>query len=226
MREFIKAELENKTVKLFKSEIRSAPIVYANMFEDDAAEILLECEKLSVKPFHFVSITGLRWNGELSPWRNDPVLTKDDNFTGEAENYMRFFEDKIIPFAEENIQPEFRVIAGYSMGGLFALYAPYISDAFSGIVSASGSAWFPGFVKYVREHEFRRTPDAVYLSLGDKESRAKNGYLSTVQGCTEELYSIYKNRSLNTIFELNPGNHFKDPSYRLAKGIAWAVNSR
>lgn len=27
-------------------------------------------------------------------------------------------------------KPPLRIIAGYSMGGLFALYAPYVTDAF------------------------------------------------------------------------------------------------
>lgn len=225
MREPIKTEIENKQITVFKSEIEPAPIVYANMYDDEAEEILSECEKLNSKPFHFVCITGLRWNEELSPWQHASIISKDDNFTGEAEKYMRCLAEKIILFAEEKIMPDFRVIAGYSMGGLFALYAPYITELFSMTVSASGSVWYPGFVSYVREHDFLRKPDAVYLSLGDKESRAKNQYLSTVETCTNELYSAYKNRDVNSIFELNPGNHFKDAPYRLAKGIAWALNS-
>lgn len=226
MNELLKTEIENKQITVFKSKINTAPIVYANMYEDEAGEILSECGKLeNYSPFHFVSITGLRWNEELSPWQHGSVISKDDHFTGEAAEYMRCLTEKIIPFAEESITPGFRVISGYSMGGLFALYAPYITDVFSRAVSASGSVWYPGFVSYVREHEFRRLPDAIYLSLGDKESRAKNQYLSAVEACTNELYSIYKSRSVNTVFELNPGNHFKDAPYRLAKGIAWALSS-
>lgn len=224
MREFSETETENKIVKIFKCEKNDAPIVYANMYEDEAAEFLSECEKLNAKPFHFVSVTGLRWNEELSPWQQASIISKDDNFTGEAEKYMRCLTEKIIPFAEKNITPDFRVISGYSMGGLFALYTPYISHMFSRVVSASGSVWYPGFVSYVKEHDFLRSPDAVYLSLGDKECRAKNQYLSAVEACTDEVYSFYKSRSVNAIFELNPGNHFKDAPLRLAKGIAWALN--
>lgn len=225
MREIVKSEINGKQITLFKSETISAPVVYVNMYGDETAEILSECEKQNAKPFHFAGISGLRWNEELSPWKHDSVISKDDNFTGEAEDHMRFIEEKIIPFVEETIAPDFRVIAGYSMGGLFALYSPYISEAFSGAVSASGSVWYPGFVSYVKEHNFRRTPNAVYLSVGDKESRSRNQYLSTVQSCTDELYSVYKSRSINTAFELNSGNHFKDAPYRTAKGIAWALSN-
>lgn len=223
MREFFEAEMEGKKVKLFKCGENSAPIIYANMYKDEAADILSECEKLTGKPFHFVSITGLRWNEELSPWRHASIISQNDNFTGEAEKYMRCLEEKIISFAEEKITPDFRVISGYSMGGLFALYAPYISDKFSRAVSASGSVWYPGFVAYVKEHDLTRIPDAVYLSLGDKEKRSKNRYLSAVETSTVELYSVYKSRSIDAVFELNPGNHFNDAALRLAKGIAWSL---
>ena len=132
----------------------------------------------------------------------------------------------IISVVEETINaPTFRVIAGYSMGGLFALYAPYITDLFSRVVSASGSVWYPDFVSYVRENNFLRKPDAIYLSLGDRESQTKNRFLSQTEDRTKELFSIYQSRQINSIFELNPGNHFTDAPYRLAKGIAWMLKA-
>ena len=226
MTEPVKFEIDGKQIALFASETENAPVVYANMFSESGSEVLCECEKLGCKPFHFVSITGLRWDEELSPWAHAPVVSKDDNFTGEAEKYIRRLADVIIPRVEENIKaPTFRVIAGYSMGGLFALYAPYITDLFSRAVSASGSVWYPGFVTFVQENDFLRKPDAVYLSLGDRESRTKNRFLCQTEDRTRELYSIYQSQAINSMFELNPGNHFKDAPHRLAKGIAWVLNA-
>lgn len=87
-------------------------------------------------------------------------------------------EEKIIPLIEDTIIPEYRVIAGYSMGGLFALYAPYVTDLFSSAVSASGSVWYPEFVSYVKSHDFLKKPNTIYLSLGNQESRTRNPFLS------------------------------------------------
>ena len=225
MTEPVKFEIDGKQIALFTSESENAPVVYANMFSEFGSEVLCECEKLGCKPFHLVSITGLRWDEELSPWAHSPVVSKDDNFTGEADKYIRRLADTIIPRVEEKIKaPAFRVIAGYSMGGLFALYAPYVTDLFSRAVSASGSVWYPGFVSYVQENDFLRKPDAIYLSLGDRESRTKNQFLSQTEDRTRELCSIYQSQDINSMFELNPGNHFKDAPHRLAKGIAWALN--
>ena len=109
------------------------------------------------------------------------------------------------------------------MGGLFALYAPYVTDIFSAVISASESVWYPGFTGYVQKQDFLKNPEAVYLSLGDLKSRAKNKFLSQTAHCMEELYSVYQQKGIQSIFELNPGNHYKNAEFRLAKGIAWTL---
>lgn len=224
MNEPIKTIIDGKEINIFQNENDDVPIVYVNMYMESGKAVLEQCEKLSCKPFHLVTITKLRWDEELSPWAHEPVVAKDDHFTGEAKQYMNFMKEKIIPFAENKVgQPASRIIAGYSMGGLFALYAPYVTDLFSKAVSASGSVWYPEFVSYVKSHDFLKKPDKIYLSLGDQESRTKNPFLMQTENCTQELLSVYKNQGIESVFELNPGNHFRNTDYRLSKGIAWAL---
>ena len=52
------------------------------------------------------------------------------------------------PWATERIhgKASFIGIAGYSLAGLFALYALYKTDAFTRVASMSGSLWFPGIM--------------------------------------------------------------------------------
>ena len=120
-------------------------------------------------------------------------------------------------------KPSYVALAGYSLAGLFAIYAAYKTDIFSRIISASGSLWFPGFEDYAKSHEFVKKPDFVYLSLGDTESKAKNKVLATVQDKTESLFELYKSKNIPVIFELNKGNHFTEPALRTAKGIKWIL---
>lgn len=225
MREPIKTRIDGKKISIFRNEMPDAPVVYANMYQEAGRALIEQCKKLGCRPFHLVSISNLRWDEELSPWAHDPVVSESDHFTGEANQYIQCLTDKIVPFTEENIKSEYRIIAGYSMSGLFALYAPYITDIFSAVVSASASVWYPEFVTYVKSHDFLKKPDAIYLSLGDLESRTRNPFLRYTEQHMKELYAVYKKNAIDSIFELNPGNHFKNVDYRLAKGITWMLKS-
>ena len=115
--------------------------------------------------------------------------------------------------------PRFTGIAGYSLAGLFALYAMYQCDAFDRVASMSGSLWFQGFKDYAMSHELKKRPEKLYLSLGDKEARTRHPYLKAVQDNTEQIVSHYEHMGLDVTWELNPGNHFKDAALRSAKGV-------
>lgn len=41
---------------------------------------------------------------------------------------------------------------------------------------------------------------------------------------TETVKEIYGNADIESIFELNQGNHFRDFEERMAKGIAWILS--
>ena len=125
--------------------------------------------------------------------------------------------------AELGAEPEYTAIAGYSLGGLFAIYSLYRTDVFSRAVSASGSMWYPSFLEYAEKNNFGKMPSRVYFPLGDREARTRNALLSTVEDKTGKVYDQYKNKGIETTFEMNPGNHFKDADLRLAKGIAWIL---
>ena len=90
---------------------------------------------------------------------------------------------KIIPDAKESLLgvPEYTAVAGYSLAGLFALWASCQTNAFSACMAASPSVWFPGWIDYQAEHP--QQTDIIYLSLGDKEERARNPLMSQVGNC-------------------------------------------
>ena len=111
-------------------------------------------------------------------------------------------------------------LAGYSLAGLFALYACYNCDVFHRAASVSGDLWFPNFKDYVFNNSMKKIPDKVYLSLGDAEAKTRHPLLKTVQNNTEEIVGHYKNLGLIVTWELNSGNHFKNAALRSAKGIA------
>ena len=68
--------------------------------------------------------------------------------------------------------------------------------------------------------------DTVYLSLGDKEDKARNPVMATVGNRICEAQSLLKGRGVNCILEWNKGNHFKDADIRTAKAFAWVLNTK
>lgn len=119
----------------------------------------------------------------MTPWYMGPISKHDTPCTGGADDYLKLLLDEIIPEAEALLPgaPAQRGLAGYSLAGLFALYALYQTDVFARAAGMSGSFWFEGIMEYVCSHEMKRKPDCLYFSLGDKESSTDNPILNVVQ---------------------------------------------
>ena len=114
------------------------------------------------------------------------------------------------------------MLGGYSLAGLFALWAGYQSDVFEGIAAASPSVWFPDWIEYASAR--KPLTSAVYLSLGDKEEKAKNPIMAQVGLAIRSQEKMLQEQGVNTILEWNTGNHFVDSEKRMAKGFAWLMN--
>ena len=210
-----------KEISLYLSDKRDCPLIVLNTFEGGGAQVLEEARKLGGGDFSLLSVGGLDWNRDMSPWECAPVMAQDEGYAGGADSYLSLLLEEILPEGLKRLpeSPSWTGIAGYSLAGLFALYALYRTDTFARAASMSGSLWFPGFGDFVRSHDMKRAPEKLYLSLGDKEAKTRNPYLKTVQENTEAAVQLYRDRGLDVTWELNPGNHFRDAEKRSAKGI-------
>ena len=223
--------IKNKIINIYcrKNYSKELPVVILNTFENEYKEILENCKNIDCKEFILVSISNLDWNNETTPWYSKKINKYGEEFLGKADEYIQVLLDEIIPeikkYIEENLKVKIKnyTIAGYSLAGLFAIYASYKTNIFSRIVSASGSLWFPKFVDFVKENKISSNVEKIYFSLGNKESKVKNQILASVEKNTKEIEEIYKKQGIKTIYEENEGNHFKDASLRLAKGIKWIL---
>ena len=223
--------IKNKIINIYcrKNYSKELPVVILNTFENEYKEILKNCKNIDCKEFILVSISNLDWNNEMTPWYSKKINKYGEEFLGKADEYIQVLLDEIIPkikkYIEENLKVKIKnyTIAGYSLAGLFAIYASYKTNIFSKIVSASGSLWFPKFVDFVKENKISSNVEKIYFSLGNKESKVKNQILANVEKNTKEIEEIYKKQGIKTIYVENEGNHFKDASLRLAKGIKWIL---
>lgn len=63
----------------------------------------------------------------------------------------------------------------------------------------------------------------MYFSLGDKESKTRNPVLKSVQQNTEEIYDFYYSKGIDTVLQMNPGNHYNHAVEHTAAGIVWML---
>ena len=218
----------HRRVCLYKLVNGPSPLVYSIDYHENGQLLLDACKQVDCHGFNLVTISGLHWNQELSPWPIETVVSKDDNFAGNADQWLPMLTEDVVPQVERllDVPPAWRMLAGYSLAGLFAVWTAHHCDLFRRILSASGSMWYPGWLKYAQEHELNAAVDGVYLSVGDKESTSRNAVLHTVGENTQALAELLAQRGVNTKFELNHGNHFKNPPLRVAKGIKWLMGVR
>ena len=159
------------------------------------------------------------WNKDLPPWPAPAVFGNEDFGEGAAET-LAFLLNNVVPAGKAPGAKTF--IGGYSLAGLFALWAGFQTDPFDGIAAASPSIWFPDFLEYMRNHKI--CTEAVYLSLGDREEKTKNPLMSQVGNAIRDAENILKKEGKECILEWNKGNHFKQPDFRTAKAFAWLMN--
>ena len=218
--------VSGRTVEIFSNAEGKTPLVILNTIQGEGAKIFDKCLEFGCNDFTLAAISGLNWNYDLSPWETPEIRNNRYNFGG-ADEYIYQLTGEILPAILSKLpeSPEFTAIAGYSLAGLFALYAAYKTDVFSRVASVSGSLWFPDFTKFVQSHDFAKQPEIIYLSLGESEAKTRDKNLSSVHENTEFLADLYKSHGITTIFELNPGNHFTDTIGRTAKGIKKIIDT-
>ena len=218
--------MEKKTASVFPATFPGAPVIYLNTYSNEGQKVYETAQAVGCPTFSLVTISNLDWNHDMAPWNSPAAFKNGEPFTGGADDYLRLLVEEIIPRAEKDLAspPAWRGIAGYSLAGLFALYAIYRTDVFSRVGCMSGSLWFPGFNEYIFSHEPKRRPECIYFSLGDKEAKTRNPVLKTVQENTEEIQAFYRSKGIDTVFQMNPGNHFVQGIERTIAGIQWLLS--
>ena len=173
--------------------------------------------------FLLVAVKVDDWNKDLSPW-NAPAVFGNEDFGDGAAATLAYLQQELVPSFHVSASHQERrcFLGGYSLAGLFALWAAYETDVFDGVAAVSPSAWFPGLVEFV-EAGMPKTR-SVYLSLGDKEAKTRNPVMATVGDAIRQIHAHLEKGGAQTVLEWNAGNHFKEPDLRTAKGFAWLLN--
>ena len=227
------------------SSVAGAPIVYLLGDVADNSPIQVP-EGISL-----VNVGVDLWEENFSPWCAPRVFAKGPNFGDGAQKTLDTLINHVIPWTESELTepPAYRVLVGYSLAGLFSLWAgvsqqvargcqsddapsqpgaPHFdapASTFQRIGAVSGSFWFPGLLDYVDQQLSGGVVDLThaYLSLGDREARTPNPQIMHVRENAELLASRFENVGITSMFELNRGNHFQNVEGRVQKALDWLV---
>lgn len=208
------------------------PVVYING-EDEISDIMEGVEPhfgVDCEEFLLLSILSTNWSDEYSPWPAPGLSKKDKSFGGGAPAYLSYLSETVKPFMDTHYhtkqEPENTILMGYSLGGLVSLYALYNYGVFGKIGSLSGSLWYDGWIQFMESNKPVDTGTKVYLSLGDREERARNPRMARVGDCTRRAAEELKqqlNSGENIALEWNSGGHFTEIPQRFQKAIMWLM---
>ncbi len=181
-----------------------------------AAMIAAECDV----PFVMAACCIDDWEGELTPWA-DPALSKRPEVGSIAQKTLQNVTEDILPELIKQYGKLPVVLGGYSLAGMFALWAASETDCLDGVAAASPSLWIRDWLSYAEAHPVKAKQ--AYLSLGDREEKTRNPVLSRVGDCVRGEYDLLKRQlgETNCVLEWNVGGHFSDADKRLAKGFVW-----
>ena len=207
---------------------QGGPVIYwgtAHGEEQGEHVASLMAEHLGVIPWTLVAYEAENWNRDYSPWALASVKGESE-FTGGAKETLVWLTDMCIPYIENSLPcgVSSRMVGGYSLSGLFSLFAFYESRMFDGVASCSASLWYPGWKEYAAG---QKAPEGscMYLSLGRKEEKTRSRKMAIVGDMTRLQYEqVQKNLNVHTCeLTWHNGGHFADVDHRIAQGFIWLI---
>ena len=166
----------------------------------------------------FVLLEISDWDRFLSPWKMENPFQRREAFRGDGDVTLSELLS-LIPEVEKNRKYRSRSLIGYSMGGLFALWASTRTDLFDSVSSVSGSLWFEGLKDYLSQN--RANAERIYLSLGKKEKKSSSPIISTVEEKTKEIFSLLSSQSYFVEYKEEEGGHFDNEGQRLINAVSF-----
>ena len=186
-----------------------------------AREVLL-IEKAACRGFAMAAFDTGDWARALMPWR-DTAVSRDGQVGLHARDTLLFVEHDLLPWLRSRYGNLPCVIGGYSLGGLFALWAASESAAFDGVAAASPSLWIDGWADYAEGHPVKARH--VYMSLGDREEHCRNQRMKRIGDCVRLEHELLGKQLGNssTTLEWNHGGHFGEEAERTARAFEWCI---
>lgn len=176
----------------------------------------------ATKGFAIAFLDTVEWAKALMPW-HDEAVSRDDEVGRHAQDTLKYITESLVPWLHERFGQLPCMIGGYSLGGLFALWAARQSTAFSAVAAASPSLWIKGWADYADQNSLNA--QLAYVSLGDREEHCRNQRMAKVGDCVRREHELLTEElgENRTVLEWNEGGHFVNEGIRMANGYLWTI---
>lgn len=190
---------------------------------DGVAREMQMLQQLSPCGFVMATFDTCEWARALMPWHDDAV-SRHEEVGLHSRDTLCFILNELLPVLRSRYGNLPCIIGGYSLGGLFALWAARETDAFCAVAAASPSLWIEGWILYAQAHPL--LAKCAYLSLGDREEHCRNQRMCRIGDCVRLEHELLRMQLVesNTTLQWNPGGHFGEEAERTAKAFAWCMN--
>lgn len=218
--------IAGRKCRLFGSETPDVFLVQPSARHENAslASEIARLEALVARSFLLVTIELEDWTIDLLPWP-DGNISRDPEAGKHGQETLDFILQALLPELERRYGPRPVVLGGYSLGGLFALWASCRTARFQAIAAASPSVWIHGWLPFAKKH--LPLAEAVYLSLGDREEHVKNQAIARVGDNLRAYYELLRNQPgpEQCVLVWEEGGHFNENADRLARAFAWCMDA-
>lgn len=209
--------------RIFRPDTSFDTVIYIPVSNTEDIDAIVE--SFDSTAFSAVAVECSSWNDMLTPWKAPAAFSNGDSFGGKADLFLVKLKNDIIPEAEALTgTPDFRGIAGYSLAGLFALYAFYTTDLFDLCGCVSGSVWYDGFEDWALERFPVSASGSIFFSLGNKEEKTRNQKMQhTGQIMRNICEKLNETDSYDASFRYTRGNHFEGHTQRMNECLSWLL---
>jgi len=213
-----------KTCRLYGAEEPRCLLVQLSARHETGAldEEAAQLAALAEVPFLLATIELEDWTVELMPWA-DGNISRDPEAGKHGQDTLDYILQSLLPELQQRYGTIPVILGGYSLGGLFALWAACRTDAFAAVAAASPSVWIHGWLTFAQKHV--PMAENIYLSLGDREEHVKNQAIARVGDSLRSYYDLLR-RQLGPdrcALVWEQGGHFNDNAGRLARAFAWCL---
>ena len=218
--------IAGRKCRLFGSEMPKVLLVQLSARHENGtleAEVA-QLAALSDQPFLLVTIELEDWTIDLMPWP-DGNISRDSEAGKHGQETLAFILEDLIPELEQRYGALPVILGGYSLGGLFALWASCQSDCFKAVAAASPSVWIHGWLPFAKKNA--PLAEVVYLSLGDREEHVKNQAIARVGNNLRAYYDLIHKQLQPECSTLvwEEGGHFNENAGRVARAFAWCMSA-